>query len=231
MKHFFENLIFLACVCLAFNSLELQGQIFQPNSQPTFGEELYPSPSLERADINFPSSNNLLKNGSFNNAGHRGNKTEDKTAAHVSNGAKGRYSAAEHWTTWTGTYGYMATRLLPSTLVRGNTMIEVNTGGAGNGLVQVFGKLHTGPPLVEACVWIKVVEGKVGVGIGNGGNTHVSAVIEATGRWERIMITNAVAPANEIIIYTATQGASFFVESASVRVRGETVDYSCCSPE
>ena len=220
-------MIYLSLIC---SSLRIQAQIFERSPQPTLNTEVAPYPTLEH--VQFPNSQNLLQNGSFNDVGDYSNRTNHTTAQNINKGSKGWYSAARYWTVWTNTYGNLTTQLLPSTLNRNSKMIKVNTKGRGNGLVQVFGKFNTGPEVVEACVWILVEKGKIGVGVGNGGNTRISMVLENTGRWERIMVTNAVSPANEIVIYTANnQDAVFYVESASVKVRSEMIDYDCCMPE
>ncbi|MEZ4887206.1 MAG: hypothetical protein R3E32_20915 [Chitinophagales bacterium] len=229
MKTFKRFFSFLACTVLISSSFTLSAQIFQPNPQPSINERHSSRTTIEK--IQLPDSQNLLKNSSFNEIGDYGESTNLTTGPSINGGSKGWYSAARHWTVWTNTYGNLTTQLLPSTLNRRSKMMKVTTNGAGNGLVQVFGKLHEGPQLVEACVWILVESGKVGVGVGDGGNTHISMVLENTGRWERIMVTNAVSPANEIIIYTTTPNAVFYVESATVRIRGEIMDYNCCSPE
>ena len=230
MKTFNRNFFALVTAILICSTSIAQAQIFERNQQPSINTGISPNPTIEH--VQFPDNQNLLKNGGFNEVGDYSERTSLTTAKNIKGGNKGWYSAARHWTVWTNTYGTLTTQLLPSTLNRRSKMMKVTTKGRGNGLVQVFGKLNEGPQLVEACVWILVEKGKVGVGVGNGGNTHISMVVESTGRWERIMVTNAVAPANEIIIYTAkNQEAVFYVESAAVRVRGEIIDYNCCSPE
>ncbi len=229
MKNFKKHLFFFACTLLIGSSLPVSAQIFQPSTQPTIERGASRYGTIEKIEPN--NTRNLLKNSSFNEVGDYGERTSLTTASNIKGGSKGWYSAARHWTVWTNTYGNITTELQPSTLNKRSKMIKVTTSGAGNGLVQVFGKHHEGPEVVEACVWILVESGKVGVGIGDGGNTHVSMVVENTGRWERIMVTNAVSPANEIIIYTTTPGATFYVESATVRTRGEIIDYNCCMPE
>lgn len=171
---------------------------------------------------------NLLQNGSFNTENPQGRTSSfSRTQKHVGGGQSGAY----YWTTWANTMGSsIETELMPSSWTGGG-MLRVSTNGVGNGIVQVFAPLHEGPEVATACVWIFIERGEVGVGVGNGGNTHTSMTLAEPGKWERIIVSNAVSPANEIIIYATSKiGADFYVEKASV-VEGPPWEVDCCRPE
>ncbi len=158
---------------------------------------------------------NLLSNASFDTVGAVGNPVT--TTTQVPGGAG--WSAASDWTMFTNTAGYIYSRVLPSARPNaGNSnMIQVNTLGWGNGLVQVFKPFGTGPQKVISGAWVFVLRGKVGLGTGNGGNTGLDTLSKTTGQWEYLAASNGVSPANEFIIYAAdVGGAEFFVDTASV---------------
>lgn len=158
---------------------------------------------------------NLLSNGAFDVVGPLGPSV-------TVTGVAGP-SAAKKWTVFQNTPSFITTELLPSTRVPGGTMIHVTTDGSGNGLVQVFGEIHTGPKTVVACAWIFLVRGAVGIGTGNGGQTGIDMILLKKGSWEMLQVSNAVSPANEFIIYALDRITSpfdsdneFYVESAQV---------------
>ncbi|MCP3137061.1 hypothetical protein [Pyxidicoccus xibeiensis] len=158
---------------------------------------------------------NLLSNPSFDTANPNGNPVT--TITQVPGGAG--WSAAADWTMFTNTAGYIYSRVLPSARPNAGSsnMIQVNTLGAGNGLVQVFKPFNIGPQKVIAGAWVFVLRGKVGIGTGNGGNTGLDTLSQTTGQWEYLTASNGVSPANEFIIYAADAGgAEFFVDFASV---------------
>ncbi len=157
----------------------------------------------------------FLSNPSFDTANPNGNPVTVMTQ--VPGGAG--WSAASDWTMFTNTAGYIYSRVLPSARPgSGNSnMIQVNTLGLGNGLVQVFKPYNTGPQKVISGAWVFVLRGKVGIGTGNGGNTGLDDVSTTTHQWEYLAASNGVSPANELIIYSAdVGGAEFFVDEASV---------------
>jgi hypothetical protein len=122
-------------------------------------------------------------------------------------------SAATDWEVFNNTAATTTTSLLPSTLAGvGLQMIHVTTTGVDNGLEQVFLPPNTGPAHASASVWVFVNAGRVGLGIGNGGNTSLTAFGTATGQWELLQTVNAgtQTPANE----------SLCVACASDRSRG-----------
>jgi hypothetical protein len=165
---------------------------------------------------------NLLQNGTFDTSGGMNPVT-------VSPGPAGN-SAAKSWTVFLNTPGSsITTELVPSNLVPGGTRIRVTTNGERNGLVQVFGAFGTGPKKVFACAWVYIVKGAVGLGTGNGGNTGFDMVLWKKESWERIEVSNGVAPANEIILYSFTPGdTEFYVESAEVN---ESSGPTGCKPK
>ena len=72
---------------------------------------------------------------------------------------------------------------------------------AAAGIVQVFGPQNTGPTKVLAAVWVYVVHGQVGMGVGNGGNTTANIKSSTQGQWEHLIGYNAIMPANEFVLY------------------------------
>lgn len=157
-----------------------------------------------------PPINTWLTNPGFEVVGPSGPMT-----AYTGGGAGG-WSAAANWSVFNNTPGTTRTRLFPSTAPDGDSqMMHVLTTGAENGVVQVFGPLNTGPDHVLSAVRVFVVSGQVGLGTGNGGNTHVDVTSSTTGQWELIQAPNGVIPANEIIIYSVGGPAEFYVDNAS----------------
>ena len=128
-------------------------------------------------------------------------------------------TAAQDWSAPGNTPGATITELLSSTLVDGGAMIHVITDGDRNGLAQVFGDFDTGPATAYACVWVYLVSGSVGIGIGNGGDTNGDdMVLNKTGSWEVLQVSNGHSPVNTIAILSLGGGAEYYVESARVDV-------------
>jgi hypothetical protein len=175
---------------------------------------------------------NLLTNGHF---------TTRNAIQTVQTNSCGYQSSASNWTTWLNAslcFIYsgveLETDLLlgpspnstipPAHLVHVRTEIlspsaaaAIAATGAGDGLVQVFGLPNTGPGRVLASVWVYVVRGQAGMGVGNGGNTGYSAKSAKLGQWEQLIGYNTVAPANEFILYSADpQGSEFYADDAVV---------------
>lgn len=64
----------------------------------------------------------------------------------------------------------------------------------------------------------------MGIGVGNGGDTSISAKSTTLGKWEHLVSFNSVAPANEFILCsTVAQGAEFYADDAIV-CSAETTD-------
>ena len=155
---------------------------------------------------------NLLKNSTFETIGSQGTST-------TFTGVKGAgVSAADRWRLWNNESATITTQLVPSTFPGGgNTMIHLMTTGRRNGLVQEFLPYNTGPEKIVAGAWVFVKQGKVAIGTGNDGNTGFDAISSTTHQWEYLQATNGVSPANEFIIYAASEGgAEFYVAEASV---------------
>ncbi|MFP4124571.1 PEP-CTERM sorting domain-containing protein [Coleofasciculus sp.] len=152
---------------------------------------------------------NLLFNGSF----EQGTVGLPRTFSEMTGGA-----AAPGWWVWHNTPATTTTELLPSTLPNGGEkMMHVTTTGWNNGLLQVFGELGTGPETTLSSAWLYVLSGKVAIGTGNGGGTGHDKTISTTDQWVKIEAKNGGSPANEFIIYSASQGgAEFYVDMASV---------------
>jgi hypothetical protein len=156
---------------------------------------------------------NLLRNPQFATVGPSGASTSITT---VVPGGAGN-SAAQSWTLFTNTAGFISSRLLPQQ--NGTHLMHVVTHGWGNGLVQVFSHpcYQNGPAHTLSGAWVYVRSGKVGIGTGDGGNTGIDAQSTTTNQWEWLQAPNGVSPANEFIIYsTSNTGAEFYVSSAQV---------------
>jgi hypothetical protein len=112
------------------------------------------------------------------------------------------------------------TELIPSTCPSGGTnMIHVKTNGNRNGIGQNFVlEINTGPITSIASAWIYVTNGKVGIGTGNQGNTHLDAFSSKINTWEFLESTNGVSPANSFIVHSVTSEAEFYVDNATVEV-------------
>lgn len=153
----------------------------------------------------------LLSNGNFNTVGPFG-----PVVLNVVPGGNGA-SAAKDWLSLGNSDGFILSELMPSNLVAGGTMVHVVTEGERNGLQQVFGAFDTGPRQAFACIWLRLVSGSVGIGVGNGGGTNGNdVVLNKPGTWEVLQVSNAGSPANQLVIAALTPTAEFFVESARV---------------
>lgn len=163
---------------------------------------------------------NLLKNPNFEG-------TEGHQSIPLKSKGVGIASAADKWTLWNNVEGITTTELISSSSPYGGskTMIHVTTTGAASGLVQTFLPTDAGPVKIVASAWVFIRRGKVGIGTGNGGNTHLDVISKTTGQWEYLEATNGVSPANEFIIYSMSEGgAEFDVAAASVI---ETPQFYC----
>lgn len=175
------------------------------------GAEFY----VDYATVTF--SPNLLSNPTFATVGPNGASTSITTVAPGGAGS----SAAADWTLFTNTPGLITSQLMPSTLAGMTQMLYVATGGTGNGVLQVFGGSGSctanGPAHTESGAWVYVLSGQVGLGTGDGGNTHYDAFSTTTNQWEWIQANNGVSPANELILYASSPfGARFYVGFARV---------------
>lgn len=218
----------MLCLAIIFFQLEMTAQIFQPTqNQPTIQNQYQTQPQYAQ-NFNISSSGNLLQNGTFDIPNQNGPVSSFKrTQPNIGGGQSG----AAVWTTWANQMGStIETEWMNSTFTGGH-MLRVSTNGHSNGIVNTFGRTNEGHEEVTACVWLFIERGTVTVGVGNGGNIRESMVLVQTGKWERITVSNSVSPANQIVIYSYSQGgADFYVESAAV-YPGPPQEMECCQPE
>ena len=128
----------------------------------------------------------------------------------------GGWSAAADWSTWARQPGGTVwTELVSNDHGRPGYMLHVIV-HRGSGIVQVIAGMGMGPRVAYSCAWVKVVSGQAGIGLGNGGDTHLDAVSTSTGVWEWLSAPNGVVPANEFIAYAATDDAEFYIDRAVV---------------
>ncbi|HEY0302672.1 MAG TPA: hypothetical protein VGC36_15100 [Rhizomicrobium sp.] len=160
-------------------------------------------------------SPNLLRNPNFAAPSSLGTTTSF-TATDPA--ALGGGSAAADWTIWAGVPGgRVMTSRTPTGEADGGYMLDVLVTSGGYGLVQAFLAPDHGPSRVHACIWLRMVSGSVGVGVGNGGDTHPTAFLDRPGSWTLLGTVNGVSPANELIVYrTGSADAEFQVRSAAV---------------
>jgi hypothetical protein len=156
---------------------------------------------------------NVLSNPNFNIVGPNGPSTTFTGTGY------GGYSSAANWTVFNNKSATTNTKLVPSTFPSGGSqMIHVTTTSDSNGLVQVYRAFNTGPKRAIAGIWVFVRNGKVGMGIGNGGNTSIATntISSTINQWEHLQSQNLNAPANEFIIYSIDGPADFYVASACI---------------
>ncbi len=154
-------------------------------------------------------SPNMLQNPDFSTVGPSGTSTTFTGNEFAGN------SAAANWTLYNNGPATITTELVSGTRRGGSSkMIHVTTTGSYSGLVQVFLPLNTGPEHVISSAWVFVKSGRVGIGTGNGGNGGIDDTNSAIGRWELIRGCNGISPANEVVIYSVSDGADFYVDFA-----------------
>jgi hypothetical protein len=127
-------------------------------------------------------------------------------------------SAAPGWTTFNVVDGVTTTtELVPSTLPDHSQMLHVTTTAPRCGLVQQFLPQRQGPTSAHLEVMVFVLDGQVGIGIGDGGDTSVTTFSTTTGQWETLEADHFVTNAGEVVIFGAAgNGGSYFVGNASV---------------
>jgi len=128
-------------------------------------------------------------------------------------------SAAPGWTTFNWVDGVTTTtELVPSTLPDHSQMLHVTTNGASHcGLVQQYLPQGQGPTPAHLEVSVFVLSGRVGIGIGNGGDVSTTTFSTTQGQWERLAADHFDTPAGEVVIYGEwADGASYYVGNASV---------------
>lgn len=163
-----------------------------------------------------PSSPNLIKNPSFDQASGTGPTT-------VTGGAPGKAaggpSAAASWSVYNNSNGgTTTTELVGSSGPVGGQMLHVCTSESLNEIDQYFAaQTGVGPDKALWRVWIYLVSGKVGVGVGNGGSTGVETSSTTLGQWELLQFQHSGSPATEMIIAGLAQNTCFYVDSASMQ--------------
>ena len=153
----------------------------------------------------------LLFNGNFTAAGPRGASTED------SGQAAQWPSAADAWMARVNVPATVTTQLVPSTRRPGGTMLRVNVGSADSGVFQLWGpRRGRAPERVVTTAWVFVRSGRVYIGSGNGAATNTDVNSMLTGRWEQLEASNRSCPANQTVVYAASEGADFDVDEVTV---------------
>ena len=96
----------------------------------------------------------------------------------------------------------------------------INGRNMTDGLFQEFGVHNQGPKYATFSVWVYVVQGSAGVGIGNEGATSITAVDDTPGRWVQLRGSNlpSQSPVNGMAIYGNSLGLDdFYVDLATVQ--------------
>ena len=118
-------------------------------------------------------------------------------------------SAAASWTAYQNTASTTTTALSPSTdtvLLGGTAMLDISTGGAGNGVYQFPGTFN------YAAADFYVTSGVAQIIITNNyGATSAIATTTVLNQWQRLSV--AYAFANEIALYSSGGAASFSVDN------------------
>lgn len=170
---------------------------------------------------------NLLSNGRFENRGEV--QTMQIRSCESMSSAKG-------WTTWIQAIGCveesgveMTTDLLlgppgqlysaPTYLMHVRTRVTnpLGMGDAGNsGIAQTF-NTSAFHGRVLASVWIFVVRGQVGLGVGFYRNTKTTVRSSKIGEWERLVGVNARDTPTQVVVFGVDQrGSEFYVADAVV---------------
>jgi len=121
------------------------------------------------------------------------------------------------WNVWANIANTtITTQLVPSTLTGGGTsMLSVTTNNASSGVYQFFPEISAGNG-INASVWVYIVSGTVGLGIGaNGGVDWVAT--SSTPGWQQLSFSGVGPMYNEAVIYALSSGgATFYLDNASV---------------
>lgn len=138
-----------------------------------------------------------------------------------------RYSPAQNWTVWLGTYQNYAcvmTELVKAgsncvlpwpNYVMGN-MMHVKTTVGGSGIVN--SDIHAGANKVKISCWVYVIKGRVYMGYGSTGNPIISTTSKTTCRWERLeLIKSGAETCNQIVLYSDNNlDSEFYVDAVFV---------------
>jgi hypothetical protein len=143
----------------------------------------------------------------------------------ISNDGAGGGTCVENWVTWgfstsmPSTYT-LTTNILPSTCPYGaGKMLHVKQSANGAGIANQ--RFTENPAKAVASVWVYVVKGTIGLGIGNGGNTSNTVWTCQTGVWTYLETCNLdnQSPVTNFIMYNKNSGseeAEFYVANPRV---------------
>ena len=159
---------------------------------------------------------NLLANPGFEFVGPTGQSTTLSGA-----GATGWFSAADSWYTWQNAPGTIQTDLVASSDPNfgGVNMLHVYTTCASCGIFTMSGPSNQGPAQVSFAVDVYVVQGCVGFGAGNGGDTYITASTCVRNRWITLKGRNGVSPVNQFIMYSYQGAAEWYVDNVAVTLK------------
>ena len=170
--------------------------------------------SVDSAVVVQAGRDNLLTNPAFTQAA-----AGQPNPTSLTGRSTGGLTPSAGWTTWVNPQATISVAREPSDRP-GSTgdMLHVTADNSGCGIVQTFlPHSDTGPDRITASAWVRTVRGGVCIGTGNGGDTGADTSTETAGQWQLIEAANGVSPANEFIIYAATDGgAEYYVDSPAV---------------
>lgn len=139
-----------------------------------------------------------------------------------------RFSPAQYWTMWLGTYQNYAcvmaelvkagSNCVPPwpNYVMGN-MMHVKTTVGSSGIVN--SNVSAGKSKVKVSCWVYVVKGTFYLGYGPTGSPLVSKLSTTRCKWEyvEVMYDGSKGEANQVILYASNTGdAEFYVDAVSV---------------
>lgn len=139
-----------------------------------------------------------------------------------------RYTPAQNWTMWLGTYQNYAcvmaelvkagSNCVPPwpNYVMGN-MMHVKTTVGGSGIVN--SDIPAGKSRVVISCWVYVIKGIVNMGYGPTGSALVSALSSGACKWQKLEIKydGSKGEANQITLYATNNGdAEFYADAVSV---------------
>lgn len=171
---------------------------------------------------------NSVANGGFESP--NGALTPPAYATSIAGVGAGGASSAQNWNLYNNSAPQTDNDLLASTdtiAPGGSYMSHIRSGGISNGLYQVFAGIAGFT--VEADVF--VVRGSAVVSAFSGGGTSLvaSTASTGTGQWEHLVIPFMAAFTDEIVVYTNSSGAEFYVDN--VWVSSETRPTASGVPE
>lgn len=125
--------------------------------------------------------------------------------------AGGGVSAAPDWQLYNNTFAVTSSRVLASTAPNGeDQMLHITTGGGDNGVYQYFAGAAQ-----YATVNVRVLSGTVALYLYLNGNQQTgSAFSGASTGWQTLSLNTGAANSNEIVIYSVSGPAEFYVDNA-----------------